>query len=182
MENIGTIFSSLAILVAIIYIIIALRRGKEIKFTDVNLGPFSAKINEKTADVDKIDILSAPIAACAGEVLSPPLKLLLKDSGGAPITSKKARLEIYNENGLISAQNYSGRTSAFSDSKGVAVFDDLVLSRTGRIQIYILADSITEHTDEIDIFPPGLSIDFWNEPVGSEMYEVKLERVLRFTR
>ena len=175
------IFRGLAILAVIIVVIVALRRGKVIEVTDVNLGPFSAKINEKTTNVDKIEIISVPIAACAGEVLSPPLKLLLKDNEGSPIVSKKARLEIYNENGLISAQNYSGRISAFSDANGVVVFDDLVLSRTGRIQIYILADNITEHTDDIDIFPPGLSIDFWNEPVGSEMYEVKLERALRFT-
>lgn len=181
MEYLEIIFTVITILAAIIFISVALRRGKKLEITDVSLGPFTATINEKPANVDNIEVLSVPIAACAGEVLSPPLKLLLKDSSNIPITSKKVRLEIYNENGLISSQNYSGRISAVSNSDGVVVFDDLVFSRTGRIQIYILADNVTEHTDEIDIYPPGLSIDFWNETVGSKEYEAKLDRALRFT-
>ena len=146
------------------------------------MGPFTAKITEKIECVDIIELLSVPLAGCAGEILSPPLKILLRDSAGVPITAKKIRLEFYNENGLLSSKNYSGKISAVSDTNGVIVFDDLVFKKTGQVQIHIPVDNIIEVTDDIDIFPPGLNIDFWNEVVGSEIYEEKLDRALRFTR
>lgn len=182
MEYVDVIITAVSILIAAVIIIFIVLKGKKVKISDVSFGPVTAKITEKIECVDKIELLSVPLAGCAGEILSPPLKILLRDSAGAPITAKKIRLEFYNENGLLSSKNYSGKISALSDTNGVIVFDDLVLKRTGQVQIHIPVDNIIEVTDDIDIFPPGLNIDFWNEVVGSEIYEEKLDRALRFTR
>jgi len=182
MEHLDVIITTVPILIASIIIIIVLFKGKKVKISDISLGPFTAKITEKTENVEKIELLSVPLAGCAGETLSPPLKILLRDSIGKPIAAKKIRLEFYDETGLLSSKNYSGRISAMSDINGVIVFDDLIVNKTGQVQIYIPVDSIIEVTDEIDIFPPGLNIDFWNEIVGSKIYEEKLDRALRFTR
>lgn len=182
MEYIDVIVTVVSILIAIVIIIFIILKGKKVKISDVSFGPVTAKITEKIEYVDKIELLSVPLAGCAGEILSPTLKILLKDSDGRPITAKKIRLEFYNENGLVSSKNYSGKISAVSDINGVIEFDDLVLKRTGQFQIHIPVDNIIEVTDEIDIFPPGLNIDFWNEVVGTEKYEEKLNRALRFAR
>lgn len=182
MEYLDVIITVVSLLIASVIIIFILLKGKKVKISDINLGPVTAKITEKIECVDKIELLSVPLAGCAGEILSPPLKILLKDSAGAPIVAKRIRLEFYDENGLLSSKNYSGKISAVSDTNGVIVFDDLTFKKTGQVQIYIPVDNITEVTEDIDIFPPGLNIDFWNEVVGSEIYEEKLDRALRFTR
>lgn len=182
MEYLDVIITMISILIASVIIIFMLLKGKKVKISDISFGPVTAKITEKIECVDKIELLSVPLAGCAGEILSPPLKILLRDNTGAPITAKRIRLEFYDENGLLSSKNYSGKISAESDKNGVIVFDDLVLKKTGQVQIYIPVDNITEITEDIDVFPPGLNIDFWNEIVGSEIYEEKLDRALRFTR
>jgi hypothetical protein len=35
-------------------------------------------------------------------------------------------------------------------------------------------------TKEVDIFPPGLGIDFWNYEVGTDEYEERFTRMLMF--
>lgn len=192
MEYADIIIWAISFFVAVIVIILFLTKGKKIKIKDVSIGPITATFGEEPKkvvkekvvkeNVDKIEFLSVPLAGCAGEILSPPLKILLKDSTGMPITKKKIRLEFYNENGLLSSNNYYGKISAESDKNGVIVFDDLIIKKTGQVQIHIPIDNIDEVTEDIEIFPPGLNIDFWNEKVGTERYEEKLDRALRFTK
>lgn len=187
MEYADIIIGVISFFVAVVVIILFLIKGKKMKIKDVSIGPITATFDEEPKkivkeNVDKIEFLSVPLAGCAGEILSPPLKILLKDSAGMPITKKKIRLEFYNENGLLSSNNYYGRISAESDKNGVIVFDDLIIKKTGQVRIHIPIDNIDEVTEDIEIFPPGLNIDFWNEKVGTEMYEEKLDRALRFTK
>lgn len=61
-------------------------------------------------------------------------------------------------------------------------YDNISLKESGRIEIYIISDDIEQPIDSVDIFPPGLPIDYWNETVGSEQYKIKLERILNFTQ
>ncbi len=151
----------------------------------VNIGPFSAEIVEDDAhvdvdvQVDQIEIQSSPIAGCVAEVLSPPLKIKLQDFNGHPVENKKVRIDIFDENGLLSSKSYSGKKSGLSDHNGIVIFDDLTLHKTGNIQISILVDSLEARTENIDILPPGLNVDFWNEAIGSLQYEEKFDRALR---
>ena len=180
MEYIEVIVAGISLLLAVIITICAKLKGKEVEVKSVELGPLTASISRKVQCVDRIELISVPIAGCADGILSPPLKILLRDIEGKPVTSKRIRLEFHDENGLLSFQNYSGKISAISDKNGIVVFDDLLLRQTGQVQIHIPVDNIMEVTDDIDIFPPGLNLDFWNEEVGTREYEEKLDRALRF--
>ena len=33
-----------------------------------------------------------------------------------------------------------------------------------------------------EIFPPGIEIDYWNYPIGSEEYEKRLDKALAFSQ
>lgn len=170
---------SLVALAVIAFII--LKKKKRLKLTGLNIGPFSTEITEKEVFVEKVEILSSPIAGCAGEVLSPPLKIQIRDVSGYPVKNKKVRLELFDESGLLSSKSYSGQTSKISNNNGVVIFDDLTPKKTGRICIFVCVDTLEERTEDIDILPPGLNLDFWNEPIGSEKYEEKLNRALRMS-
>lgn len=167
--------------VAICIAFLVLRKKKRLKITGFNFGPISTEVSDKEVVADKIEIISAPIAGCAGEVLSPPLKVRLYDLRGLYIKNKKVRIEIYNESGLMSSRNFSGKSSQFTDNKGIAEFGDLVLKKTGKFCIIAIVDEIEEKTEDIDILPPGLNLDFWNEEVGSPQYEEKFDRALRMS-
>lgn len=71
-------------------IVIVVRKKDKLKFTGLSIGPFTAEITEKKVSVDKIELLSVPIAGCSGELLSPPLKIRLQDSGGNSVKNKKS--------------------------------------------------------------------------------------------
>lgn len=162
-------------------IVIMVRKKDEVKFTGLSIGPFTAEITEKKVSVEKIELLSVPIAGCAGELLSPPLRIRLQDSSGNSVKNKKVRIELFNEDGLISSKNYCGKMSKLSDDRGIVEFDDLTLKKTGRVCIYIYADTLESRTEDIDVIPPGLNLDFWNEKVGSPQYEEKFNRALRMS-
>lgn len=167
--------------VAVVLIFVVLRKKRHVKLKEINFGPFSAEITEENVSVDKIDLQSSPIAGCVGEVLSPPLKIRLQDSNAYPVKNKKVRIELFDENGLLGSRNYCGKTSKISDQNGLVVFDDLVLKKTGRICIFVCVDGIETRTEDIDVLPPGLNLDFWNETIGSPQYEEKLNRALRLS-
>lgn len=90
-------------------------------------------------------------------------------------------MEIYDDFGLMSINNISGNLVKYSDKFGCVEFNNICLKKSGRIQICIISDDIEQIIDSVDIFPPGLSIDYWNESIGTERYKEKLERVLNFT-
>lgn len=182
MEYFDLVKTILVGLVAIVVItLIVLRKKRQVKLNSISLGPFSAEIIEENVSVDKIDLQSTPIAGCVGEVLSPPLKIRLQDSNGYPVKNKKVRIELFDENGLLSSKNYCGQTSKTSDQNGFIIFNDLILKKTGRICIFICVDGIETRTEDIDVLPPGLNLDFWNEVIGSPQYEEKLNRALRMS-
>jgi len=178
MEILSVLAGIIPVLAGLIALLILAKCGKKyLKLNTIGIGPFHAAIKEYP--VEKIEFLSVPMAACAGEVLSPPLKIKIQDIKEHPVKKKKVRLELYNEQGLLSSKNYSGKTSELSNDEGIVEFSNLILKQTGRICILICVDNLEEKTDDIDIFPPGLSLDFWNEQVGSPQYEEKLTRALR---
>lgn len=74
MEYLDVIITMISILIASVIIIFMLLKGKKVKISDISFGPVTAKITEKIECVDKIELLSVPLAGCAGEILSPPLK------------------------------------------------------------------------------------------------------------
>lgn len=137
-------------------------------------------IEEK--EVERLQIISTPIAACKGEILTPYLKIKVLDKTGNIIEGKKVRLEFYNNLGLMSIKNISGDLVKYSDKSGCVEYDNISLKESGRIEIYIISDNIEQSIDSVDIFPPGLPVDYWNETVGSEQYKSKLERILNFTQ
>lgn len=171
---------TIMIILALIISFILIKKGKKIRIKGINTGPFVAEIVEKK--IEKIKLMSVPLASCVGEILTPYLKILLVDSADRPIEFKKVRLEIFDERGLVSSKNYSGCITGTSNKKGIIVFNDLVLLKTGQVRIHIIVDNLLEVTDDIDIFPPGLNIDFWNETVGSDEYIEKWERAYRFSK
>ena len=178
MEVLSVLVGILPVLIGLIALLIfAIWGKKRLKLNTIGVGPFHAAIKE--FPVEKIEFLSVPMAGCAGELLSPPLKIRILDIKEHPVKKKIVRLELYNEQGLLSSKNYSGQTLELSDDNGIVEFNNLILKRTGRICILICVDNLEEKTDDIDIFPPGLSLDFWNEQVGSPQYEEKLTRALR---
>lgn len=178
-DLIKMIIAGIVIIVAVI--ILAIWKKKKAKIKGISIGPLSVDIYEDEKTTEEIEILSVPIAGCANEQLSPPLRIRLKDINGCPVLNKKARIEIYDENGLVSSKCYCGKSSQISDNNGYIEFNDLVLKKTGRICMLIIADTLEEKTEDIDILPPGLNVDFWNEPIGSPQYEEKLNRALRLS-
>lgn len=181
MENVNLVISIVFLAVSVIVILWMLIRKKSVKLTSVDVGPFSVEITKKETPVDKIEIIDMPIAGCSGEVLSPPLRIDLQDINGCPVKGKIARIEFFDEGRLLSSKNYQGKTSGVSDGYGIIAFNDLILKKTGRVCISILVDSLEAKTEDIDIFPPGLNLDFWNEPIGTPVYEEKFDRALRMS-
>lgn len=162
----------------VIVIFVIMQRRKNVDVTGVTLGPVNLEFLEK--DVEVIDVLSTPIASCKGELITPVLKVKVMDENNQIIEGKKVKLEIYNESGLLSTRKISGALTKKSDMNGIVIFDDLVIKETGSFKIYIISDKKEVTIDEIDVFPPGLAIDFWNYKVGTSEYEERLDRILRF--
>lgn len=184
MEYFDSVLNLLIVLIPIAIatiVLIFLRKKKKIKLTGITLGPFSTEIETRDIFVDKIEILDIPIASSVGEVLTPPLRIRVCDANGHPVKKKRVRLEIFDENGLLTAKSFIGQTSKLSNRDGIISFDDITLSKTGRYSIFICVDTLEEKIENIDVFPPGLSLDFWNETVGSPQYEEKLDRALRMS-
>lgn len=176
----GTIITIIGLfLISIILIWTFITKHKNIVIKGGELLGVQLDIEEKL--VDKIEILQTPIAACKGDILTPHLKIKVLDSNGKEIKGKKVRLEFYNSMGLMNMINIAGDSVKYSDEMGNVQFDNISLKETGRIKICIISDDIEQPIDSIDIFPPGLLIDYWNESIGSEQYKIKLERILNFT-
>ncbi|CUN21473.1 Uncharacterised protein [Roseburia faecis] len=181
MEYLDVIITGIGImLVATIIIGYFVIKHKNVKLKGGEILGAQFEIEEK--QVDKFQIISMPIAACKGEILTPYLKVKVLDSNGNGIKGKKVRLEFYNNLGLMSIKNISGDLVKYSDKAGCVEYDNISLKESGRIEIYIISDDIEQPIDSVDIFPPGLPIDYWNETVGSEQYKIKLERILNFTQ
>lgn len=192
MEYLETVFGIiLAIVVVVVYFIF---KKKKLRLNEINVGPFSwefddvekesqyaEKNDENENHTERIEIVNMPIAGCVGKELSPSLKIRLWDMESHPVKNKKVRIELYDERGLLSYGSYQGQVSKCSDENGSAEFDGIILQKTGRICILIFVDELEEKTEDIDIFPPGLDIDFWNEAIGTELYEKKLDRALRLS-
>lgn len=179
MENLElylTIVGIAAVIIVIIWII--LRRNKEANVTGASIGPLNLEFSEKSVEV--INILSSPLAACRNERLTPPLKVKLMDEEQHIIKNRKVKLEIYDENGMVSARKISGTLTKNSDNDGIVIFDNLVIGATGIFKIFIISGQQQVSTEDIDILPPGLPIDFWNYRIGSSEYEERLDRILRF--
>lgn len=176
MELYLTIFGLVVVITAILWII--LRRKKKVNVTGASLGPLNVEFSGKSVEV--ISILSSPMAACRNERLSPPLKVKIMDEEQRILKNRKVKLEIYGENGLVSARKISGTLTKNSDNDGIAIFDNIVIDATGTFKIFIICEKQQVSTDDIDIFPPGLPIDFWNYQVGLPEYEERLDRILRF--
>lgn len=181
LEYLDVIITGIGImLVATIIIGYFVIKHKNVKLKGGEILGAQFEIEEK--QVDKFQIISMPIAACKGEILTPYLKVKVLDSNGNGIKGKKVRLEFYNNWGLMSIKNISGDLVKYSDKAGCVEYDNISLKESGRIEIYIISDDIEQPIDSVDIFPPGLPIDYWNETVGSEQYKIKLERILNFTQ
>lgn len=168
------------ILVVAIAIGCFLIKHKNVKIKGGEILGVQFDIEEK--QVDKFQVISTPIAACKGEILTPHLKVKVLDNNGNGIKGKKVRLEFYNSLGLMSIKNISGDIVKYSDNTGCVEYDNISLKESGLIEIYVISDNIEHPIDSVDIFPPGLPIDYWNETVGSEQYKIKLERILNFTQ
>lgn len=179
MENLEiylTIFGVIAAIIITLWII--LRRKKKVNLTGTSLGPLNLEFSEKSVEI--VSILSSPIAACKNERLTPPLKVKLMDEEKHILKNRKVKVEIYGEHGLVSARKLSGVLTKNSDNDGIAIFDDLAIDATGIFKIFIICEKQQVSTDDIDILPPGLPIDFWNYQVGLPEYEDRLNRILRF--
>lgn len=81
---------------------------------------------------------------------------------------------------MVSARKISGTLTKNSDNDGIVIFDNLVIGATGIFKIFIISGQQQVSTEDIDILPPGLPIDFWNYRIGSSEYEERLDRILRF--
>lgn len=179
MENLELYLTIAGIVVVIIVILwIILRRKKDVNVTGASLGLLNLEFSEKNVEI--ISIVSSPLAACRNERLTPPLKIKLMDEEQHILKNRKVKLEIYGESGIVSARKISGALTKNSDNDGVAIFDNLVIDATGTFKIFIICEKQQVSTDDIDILPPGLPIDFWNYQVGSPEYEERLDRILRF--
>lgn len=179
MEKLELYLTIVGIVVAIIVILwIILWRRKDVNVTGASIGPLNLEFSEKS--VEDISILSSPLAACRNERLTPPLKVKIMDEEQHILKNRKVRLEIYGENGIVSARKISGALTKNSDNDGITIFDNLALDATGTFKIFIICEKQQISTDDIDILPPGLPIDFWNYQVGSSDYEERFDRILRF--
>lgn len=148
---------------------------------EIPLGLVKLEIAPQNTKVEMIDVIESPLAACEGERISPSLKVRLIDADGYPVKSKSVRLEFYDNDGLMSTRLISGSLSKPSDGDGIVVFDDLSVKKTGNVNILICVDGIEVTSESIQILPPGLEVDFWNEYVGSPEYEKKFDRAIQFS-
>lgn len=179
MENLELYLTIAGIVVVIIVILwIILGRKKDVNVIGASIGPLNLEFSEKSVEI--ISILSSPLAACRNERLTPPLKVKLMDEEQHIIKNRTVKLEIYDENGIVSARKISGTLTKNSNNDGIAIFDNLVIGATGIFKIFIICGKRQVSTEDIDILPPGLPIDFWNYQVGSPEYEERLDRILRF--
>lgn len=183
MKNLELCFQIVAVCVPImiillIFIILLKRKDAKITLKKASIGGVELEISKK--DVENISIISSPIAACRNELLTPPLKVKLLDENEQILRQRKVKLEVYGENGIVSVRKLSGTLTKYSDNDGIVTFDDLTIDATGIFTIYVICEKQQVEIDDIDIFPLGLSIDFWNFPVGSQEYEEMLDRILRF--
>lgn len=147
----------------------------------VSAGPISVEIENRDIKAEAIKINNAPIIACVGTKLSPPLSVKIVDADGLSLKRKSARLEFYNDGRLMSTQKIKGTLSKKSDNNGNVIFDDIIIEQTGSVLITITVDALEVTTEVLKILPPGLEVDFWNEKVGSSRYEEKLDIVLQFS-
>lgn len=178
MENLELYLTIAGLVFAIIVILWIIYKKKNIDITGVDIGPLSFEFSDKKVEI--IRILSSPLAACRNERLTPPLKVKLMDEEQHILKNRKVRLEIYGESGMVNARKVSGALTRNSNNDGIAIFDNLVINATGTFKIYIICEKQQITTDDIDILPPGLPIDFWNYQVGSPEYEERFDRILRF--
>mgnify|MGYP004534138333 CR=1 FL=1 len=179
MENLELYLKLLGIAVAIVIILFGfLKRKKNVNVTGATLGPLNLEFSEKKVAV--ISIISSPIAACRRERLTPPLKVKIMDDEQHVLKERTVRLEVYGEEGLVSSRKLSGVLRKNSDNNGNVIFDNISIDSTGVFKIFIVCEEQQICTEDIDILPPGLSIDFWNYKVGSLEYEDRLNRILRF--
>ena len=86
---------------------------------------FGAQFDIEEKPIDKFQVISTPIAACKGEVLTPYLKVKVLDNNGNGIKGKKVRLEFYNNLGLMSIKNISGDLVKYSDKTGCVEYDNI---------------------------------------------------------
>lgn len=179
MEDVDLYITILGIVIVIIVILwIILHRKRGVNITGANLGPLNVDFSPKRVEI--ISLLSSPLAACKGEKLTPPLKVKIMDEEQHILKQRIVKVEIYNENGIVSVKKISGTLAKKSDNDGMAVFDDIAIKATGNFRIFIICEKQQVSTDDIDILPPGLPIDFWNYQVGSPEYEERFDRILRF--
>ncbi len=162
------------LLIAFLYV----RKKNKVTMTGATLGPISFEFSDK--EIEKIEILSSPIAACKHDIITPPLKVRVYDEDQHMLKERKIKLEIYGENGLVSERKLSGTLTKKTNENGIAVFDDIVFNITGSYIICILCENKQINTDYIEIIPPGLPVDFWNYSVGSHEYEERFSKILRF--
>lgn len=177
-------FSIISKIIELLLVIIVLRvaiikKHKKVKLKSADI--LGAQFEIEDRKVGEIELISVPIAACKAEILTPYLKLKVLDNNGKIIIGKEIRLEFYSNGHLMSLKSISGDTVKNSDISGCVVFDNLSLKESGRIQICVVADEITEYVDYVEIFPPGLQVDYWNEKIGSEQYMLKLKRAINFS-
>lgn len=147
----------------------------------IPIGPVKLEVDSKKVKVDIIDIIESPIAGCEGGKISPPLKVRLNDVEGYPVKSKSVHIEFYDDEGLMSTRLISGNFSKLSDVTGTIIFDDIIVKKTGNITILLCVDGVEATSESIQILPPGLELDFWNELVGSPEYEKKFDRAIQFS-
>lgn len=152
------------------------REGSE----DIYEEPFEEVEEDWPKSVDDISVLSSPIAACRGEPLTPPLIIKVMSEEQEPLEGKLVSIEIFWENELMSVRNVLGTLKHETNDEGIASFEDIVIRKTGHIKIFVKCGEKEISTDDIEIFPPGLPIDFWNYKVGSPDYEERFDRILRF--
>lgn len=179
LEHIDIIITGIGLVMVAVILIVFIIKHKNIKVNGGEILGVQFGIEEKM--VDEIQVISTPIAACKFEKLTPNLKVKVMDNNKNGIQWKKVRLEFYNNLGLMNIKNISGDLVKYSDEHGCVEFNNISLKESGRIKIYIISDDIEQPIDTVDIFPPGLSIDYWNETIGTEEYKDKLHRILNFT-
>lgn len=179
LEYIGIIITVVGLIIAVVFII---KNRKKIKISGGEIFGIGYTIDEMQEKklVEKIKIIRTPIAACSGEPLTPNLKIKVLDNTGASIAGKKVKLEFYDNLGLMNIKDISGELVRFSDECGCIEFNNICIYKSGYIKIFVVSDEIEQSVDLVEIFPPGLSIDYWNEKVGTKEYKVKLDRVLQF--
>jgi hypothetical protein len=151
---------------------------RKLSISGASVGLISIDISKN--NVEEIVILNSPIAACKGERLTPPLEVKILDENHNVLSNRKVVIEIYGDDGLLSTKKISGLLTRISNKEGIATFDDIMIKATGKYEISIQCEKKQCDTKEVDIFPPGLGIDYWNYKVGTEEYEERMDRMLMF--